>query len=109
MSRSRIPELAKRIKNDPDDSFSKFALALELLKIGEHGKSKTLFENIVNKDPDYVGVYYHLAALYVESGENNKAINTYKEGIKVAGKKGDQHALSELRSAYMNLQLETED
>ncbi|MFN1835021.1 tetratricopeptide repeat protein [Balneola sp. MJW-20] len=109
MSRSRIPELAKRIKKDPDDSFSKFALALELLKISEIPKARTLFEDIVRKDPEYVGVYYHLAALYVESGENNKAINTYKEGIKVAGAKGDQHALSELRSAFMNLQLETDD
>lgn len=108
MAKNRIPELAKRVKEDPSDSFSKFALALELKKIGESGKVLTLFRDIEMNNPEYVGVYYHLGALYEEMGENIKAINTYKKGIEVAGRKNEQHARSELQSALMNLKTETD-
>lgn len=108
MNKNRIPELARRVKEDPSDSFSKFALALELKKIGEQAKVLTLFRDIEMNDPEYVGVYYHLGALYEEMGENIKALNTYKKGIEIAGKKMDQHARSELQSALMNLQTETD-
>ncbi|GAB5410741.1 MAG: hypothetical protein BalsKO_31060 [Balneolaceae bacterium] len=54
---SKISTLAARIKENPNDSFSKFALALELLNIDQTAKARVLFENIVNNDPNYVGVY----------------------------------------------------
>ena len=106
---SKIPTLAKRIKKNPNDSFSKFALALELINIDEKLRAKMLFESIVTSDPDYIGVYYHLGKIYAEMDENKKASTTYKEGIAVAGKKKDLHALSELKGALLALELEFED
>ncbi|MBO6523223.1 MAG: hypothetical protein JJ971_05305 [Balneolaceae bacterium] len=106
---SKIPTLAARVKENPNDSFSRFALALELLKINQVTKALVLFENIVNTDPGYVGVYYHLAKLYTEINENKKALNTYKEGIKIAEQANDQHAKSELQGALLALELELED
>lgn len=106
---SKIPTLAARVKENPNDSFSKFALALELLKIDQETKARLLFESIVNTDPDYVGVYYHLAKLYTEINENKKALNTYKKGIRVAEQVKDQHAKSELQGALLALELEMED
>lgn len=105
---SNIPKLAARIKENPGDSFSKFALALELLKTGDQQKALLLFENIIKTDPEYTGVYYHLAKLYTENGENKKAFDTYKKGIEVAEAARDQHAKSELQGALLNLELELE-
>ncbi|MAL18224.1 MAG: hypothetical protein CL670_02080 [Balneola sp.] len=106
---SRISTLAKAVKEHPDDSFYKFTLALEMLKIDETAKARVLFEAIENSDPEYVGVYYHLAKLYVELGENKKALETYKKGIEVAEEQGDNHTKSELSGALLNLEIEMED
>ncbi len=106
---SNIPKLAAQIKANPDDSFSKFALALELIKENQPDKALKLFQNIRQQTPNYIGVYYHLAKLYIDLGENNLAIETYKEGIVIAEKISDLHAKSELQGALMNLQLDIED
>ncbi len=106
---NNIPKLAAQIKANPKDSFSKFALALELIKVNQPNKALTLFQNIRQHSPNYIGVYYHLAKLYIELGENNLAIETYKEGIEVAEETSDLHAKSELQGALMNLQLDIED
>ena len=106
---SKISKLAARIQKDPRDSFSKFALALELLKIGEQQRALTLFRNILENDPDYVGVYYHLGKLHEDLGENNLALEIYNKGIAIATEQRDTHSASELQGAKMNLEFEIND
>ncbi len=106
---SKISKLAQQVKADPKDSFSKFALALELLKIDQEQKALSLFKNILQNEPDYVGVYYHLGKLYEQLGENNLALECYKDGITVATKLKDLHSKSELQGALINLEMEIED
>lgn len=103
---SRIQTLAKAVKDHPDDSFYKFTLALEMLKIGEQRKAQVLFENILSNDPEYIGVYYHLGKLYVDLQENELALRTYIKGIEKADQIKDGHAKSELMSAKFDLELE---
>ena len=104
---SRIIILAQRIKQNPNDSLSKFALALEMVKNDNFTKARVLFENIIEHDPDYVGVYYHLGNLFEEINENILAKNIYKQGIEVAVRLRDNHAKSELQSALMNLEIDS--
>lgn len=103
---SRIQTLAKAVKKHPEDSFYKFSLALEMLKIGEKSKAKVLFQDIAEKDPQYVGVYYHLGKLYVELQQNENALRTYTKGIEVADQQGDEHSKMELKSAKLDLEIE---
>lgn len=103
---ARIQTLAKAVKENPDDSFYKFTLALEMLKIGETSKARVLFQNIVDNDPEYVGVYYHLGKLYVGLQENEKALKTYTKGIEIADQQNDEHSKAELKSAKFDLELE---
>ena len=106
---NKLKKLALLIQKNPDDSFSKFALALEFIKIGNNEKALALFINIEKSDPDYVGLYYHLGKLYYEIGENKKAIDTYKKGIEISTNQQDNHAKSELQSALFELEMELED
>lgn len=106
MVSKRIKELALDLKSNPEDSFIKFALALELIKVGELEKARLLFESIRSTDPDYVGVYYHLGKLYEQLHREEEALTIYKEGIQKTEQLGDQHARSELQAALMNLQVE---
>lgn len=101
---SKIKKLATYIKENPDDSFSKFALALEFKKIEQYDKARVLFENIRNSDPGYVGVYYHLGKVYELLEMNKQAAITYKEGIRIASSnKEKERTVSELREALEEL------
>lgn len=109
MESSNIATLAKRVKDHPNDSFSKFALALELIKIDRRKSAVVLFEDIVQNDPNYVGVYYHLGEQYLIDGENKKALDIYKSGIQIATSVKDDLAKSELKTALLTLELEMEE
>ena len=77
-----------------------------LLKIGKRKSAIILFEDIVDNDPNYTGVYYHLGEQYILDGENKKALNIYKSGIKIASSLNDEHAKTELSTALLTLELE---
>ncbi len=106
---SIIKKLAANVKANPDDSFSKFALALEFLKQGDMKKARLFFEDIYEKDPDYVGVYYHLGKLYERTEQFKKATKMYEEGIKIAAAQNEKRTLSELKEAQTTFKIEQED
>ena len=67
------------------------------------GKARQLFEEILHREPHYVGSYYHLAKLLERVGEEAEAIKVYEKGMDEAKKAGDNHAFGELRGAYEEL------
>ena len=87
----------------PKDSFLCHALALEFIKVGNDEEARKLFESIVENEPGYIGSYYHLAKLLERTGETKEAINVYEKGMEEAKKAGDNHSLSELKSAFEEL------
>ncbi len=103
MAQNMIKKLESFLKIDPKDTFTRFALALEYVKLENQDKARGLFEEIVVDDPGYVGTYYHLGGLYQKMNRTTEAIHTYRQGIKIAAKSGDQHALSELQAALLEL------
>lgn len=101
----RLEQLKAFLEENPGDSFLQYAIALEHIKKGELEKGLSYFTGLVKNDPEYVGTYYHLAKLYLQLGRKEEAETCYKNGIQIATKINDAHALSELRNAYTNLQL----
>ncbi|MFT4605697.1 MAG: Tfp pilus assembly protein PilF [Rhodothermales bacterium] len=102
----RVPLLLQYLEDDPDDAFTRFALASEYGKRGDHAAALDLFERLVTDQPAYVGTYYHLAALYRELDRPDEARATYEAGIAEASRQADRHSESELRSALMELEIE---
>ncbi|MFZ9386709.1 MAG: tetratricopeptide repeat protein [Chitinophagaceae bacterium] len=96
----RIQKIEDMLRDNPGDNFLQHALALEYIKLGEEGKARSLFETILERDPAYIGSYYHLAKLLERAGELQAALNWYERGMEAARKADDRHALNELRSAY---------
>lgn len=88
---------------NPADSFLQHALALEYIKLGDDTDAKSLFEKILDRDPGYIGSYYHLAKLLERNNDTEEAIKWYEKGMEAAERAGDNHALSELRSAWEEL------
>jgi tetratricopeptide (TPR) repeat protein len=95
--------LRNLLADQPTDPFLNHALALEEIKVGKDESARELFEQLLERNPDYVGSYYHLGKLHERLGDESKAIAVYEMGMEVAKKLSDNHALSELRGAYDNL------
>ena len=99
----RVEKLKEMLIDNPGDSFLCHALALEYIKLGNDDEARKLFESIVENEPGYIGTYYHLAKLLERIGETDAAIKVYEKGMEEAKKVGDNHSLSELRSAFEEL------
>ena len=106
LENSKIKTLALNLKKNPADSFSKFALALELLKMNEVSKARVLFESVRKQDPEYLGVYYHLGKLYESMGLHQEALKSFTDGILIAEQQDNKRTLSELKEALEILKIE---
>ena len=104
----RIVILKQFIRESPSDMFSRHALALEWIKKGDDSEAEILFNEILEKDPDYVGTYYHLGKLLERNNREEKALVIYENGMQIAEKQHDNHALRELKSAFNQLKDEME-
>ncbi len=96
---NRIEILKGFLKDNPDDSFSRYALALEYLKLAQNDDALREFETVRNTDPEYVATYYQLGQLYQKLGRKHDAEKTFRTGITVAAKAGNEHTRSELEEA----------
>jgi Tfp pilus assembly protein PilF len=101
---NRIEKLKEFLQTGGDDAFLKHALALEYIKIGDDVTARSLFEQILEKDPGYTGSYYHLAKLLERMNKKEEAIQVYETGMQECSKANDNHAYNELRSALEDLE-----
>ena len=96
----RIAQLNAFLEKNPNDAFVQHALALEHIKKGDDATARTLFENILAHNEDYIGSYYHLAKLLERAGARNEALAVYEKGLAKSKALGETHAYNELLAAY---------
>jgi Tfp pilus assembly protein PilF len=101
---SRIEKLLEYIQNNDKDSFLQHALALEYIKIGDDEAARKLFNEILLREPSYVGSYYHLGKLLERAGDFDKAVRIYARGMEEAKKAGDNHSYNELQAAKEDIE-----
>lgn len=103
----RIQQLMGYLKEEPDNPFNLYALALEYQN---HDPEKVAFyfDALLQNHKNYLPTYYHAAKFFASRDETAKAKAIYEEGIKLATDSNNSHALRELQNAYMNFQFENE-
>jgi len=101
---SRIEKLLDFMKTSDKDSFLQHALALEYIKIDNDEEARKLFNEILLREPTYIGSYYHLGKLLERAGEMDRAIRVYERGMHEARKAGDNHAYNELMGAKEDIE-----
>ncbi len=106
---SRLKQLLSFHEEDPNDSFVRFALAAEYVKLRQYDDAVRAFEDLYAHDPAYVGLYYHFGKLLQSLGQVERAGAIYREGIAVATRLTDFHARSELQSALMEMEIEADE
>ena len=100
----RIEKLKEYMKTAEKDSFLQHALALEYMKTGNNEEARKLFNEILKREPTYIGSYYHLGKVLEKLGDNAKALRVYERGMEVAKEADDHHSYSELQAAYEDLE-----
>ncbi len=101
--KSRREMLEEFVKADAGDSFSRYALALELEKESRQSEAIAQLKEVIARDPSYVAAYYHLGRLLAVAGEAEDARAIYTRGLDAAGKAGDQRTRNELQEALDSL------
>lgn len=95
----RIEQLRSFLARNPDDLFSRHALAMEFVKRGDDDSARQMLESVLESDPSYIGSYYHLGKLLERAGKEEAAMEVYRKGMEMAQKGGDRHAYGELNTA----------
>ena len=109
MQKNRKQQLLEFLESEPNDTFLKYALALEYIKEENYEQAKTALNEVLTLDKTYLAAYYQLGKIYEKHQNNNKAVEIYAEGMKQAQTKGDKHAYEELRFAAAGLDDSFED
>ena len=102
MSTSRLDQLFEFQKEEPNDPFILFAIALEFQKI-DSTKAMEYFTNLLLHHENYTGTYYHAAKLLETLGKKEEAIKVYEKGIIICRNENKLKAVNELMSALNNL------
>lgn len=96
--------LEEFVAQDPDESFSRYALALELEKEGIDQEAVPQLQQVIARDPSYVAAYYQLGRLLVKTGLLDEARDVYERGLVAATAANDPRARSELQEALETLE-----
>ena len=103
---NRIDVFRQMLDADPDNTMVMFGLAKEYEKLGQHQEIIDILENYLAKADDEGNAYGVLAKAYDQSGNREKAIETYKKGIDVSMAHGHPSMANEYK---MTLDLDYSD
>jgi thioredoxin-like negative regulator of GroEL len=92
----RLEALRAMLAEDPDDAFTRYAVAMELKGLGRRDEALAELKAVMADQPDYVPTYYQYGSLLEGEGRSDEAAQVVRAGIEVAEKAGDGHAKSEL-------------
>jgi Tfp pilus assembly protein PilF len=104
MREDRIGKLKALLELDPNDSFTRYALALEYAGANDSSQATTMLEDLMRSDPSYVPTYQQLGYLYEKLGQREKAVTVLKLGMQIAAQQGDRHARNEMQDALESLE-----
>jgi tetratricopeptide (TPR) repeat protein len=98
----RLEQLHEFLKEDPNDPFNIYALALEYSNI-DRQKARELFDELLLKHEDYIPAYYHAGNLYLSLTLTEQAIKIFEKGIVQARSTQSFKAMRELQTVYDEL------
>lgn len=108
MNSERLKQLFNFLEQDPGDSFTIYAIALEYLE-GYPEKAKKYLDILLENHPDYLPTYYQAGLLYQSMNEVEKAKAIFEKGIALAHKMNKLMTKRELQNALNELLFEEDD
>ncbi len=103
MDKNRVEFLKGALEANPDDTFARYALALELSTSDQPTDAWPHFEYLLNHHPDYSATYFQAGKFLAQQNRRYEARRIFAEGVEVAQRQGNRHAESELQEALDSL------
>jgi len=103
MTPSRREKIEALLREDPDDVFLRYSLALELESAGEWEAGLAILEELGRASPPYVPALQMAAQHLVKRGRIADARRALREGIDAARAEGNPHAAGEMAELLMSL------
>ena len=92
----KIAAFQEILRLDPNNSFARYGLAMELVSHNSTEEGLQEFAAIIRHDADYVPAYQMSAQTLARLGRTSEALHRLHEGIAAANRTGNQHALAEM-------------
>jgi tetratricopeptide (TPR) repeat protein len=99
MTNNRVDVLRGMVAANPNDSFTRYGLAMEYVKAGQLQNAVNEFTKLLELNPKYSAAYFHGGQALEKLGNVEDARALYTKGIAVTTELGDLHARSELQAA----------
>ncbi len=103
MTVDRLSQLRTMLTVEPEDTFLRYAIALELERAGDALQAITILEKMLNDDPSHIPIYYQLARMLSEAGRGSEAMEICETGMQQCESSGDHRTRSELNAMLENL------
>ena len=95
-SRSVISNLEKLLTQGKESALLRFSLGNEYLKLREIWVAVFHLKRALELDPNYSAAWKLLSLALTDGGVLHEALYTYRRGIKIAQRRGDQQAAKEM-------------
>jgi thioredoxin-like negative regulator of GroEL len=96
--------LERSLAENPTDTFLRYGLAMQCLREGDVEEGRGRLLALISDHPDdQVAAYQQLGQSYMESGENQRALETLRAGVEKARARGDGHAAAEMEGLLAQL------
>ncbi len=97
MTSNRLDVLRGLVAQSPNDVRTRYMLAMELANTGDPAAAVTEYRAVIAIDQDYVAAYFHCGQALERIDEIEEARSTYRAGIDVCSRTGDEKTRSELQ------------
>ena len=104
MKNSRIDNLIGMLKEEPEDVFLNYALAVEFVGEGKYEEAERQFLKTNKLDADYLPCYYQLGQVAEKLNKEKEALEYYHKGVELAKKQSNNKTLNELNEAIWLLE-----
>ena len=94
--KTRRQKLEEFLRQNPNDAFSRYGIALECVREGDLRAAESHFQLLIQTNPDYVPGYQMYAQTLAQNARAEDAKAILAEGIQAAIRQGNQHARSEM-------------
>lgn len=100
---SRREKIEAMLTDDPQDTFLRYSLAMELDKESRHDESLAKLDELTHDDPPYVPAFFMAGQQLARLQRIAEARTYLREGIEAARAQNDGHAAGEMSEFLASL------
>lgn len=100
---TRREKIEAMLADEPNDTFLRYSLAMELSKEADHDASLELLASLQQDDPPYVPAFFMAGQQLAKLGRTDDARTVLRDGIEQARSQNDQHAAGEMSEFLTSL------